>query len=315
MHIVAPPTPDHRVTVWTYRVLNTVFFSGIIVANGLARDIFDTKPTDKEDTWITPSGPTFAIWGLIYTTLLAFVIFQLLPFTTDVSNPAGAAAFDEITRRVHGYFLLTCVLNVLWLYIWSRRIVPLAFFVLLLLVVVLSMIYVRQRRLMLAPSVEEAPAQEGSPLLGHYGPILSTPSEHPWWIVLLSRLPFGLYLGWTTAATCVNLFIWLFPIDPENPFPNVPYSIAAVVFLSAIGVVLPFTKGGDVTITLVLAWALHGVSDSKAIHYYPGKEADTMKWVSSTASKGLLVVAAVAVVYRIVLAYRSRAAERARMNA
>ena len=56
-----------------------------------------------------PAGYAFSIWSLIYLSVTAFAIYQLLP--------ANLARF----RNVRSMFIVTCVLNCAWIYFWHHQ--------------------------------------------------------------------------------------------------------------------------------------------------------------------------------------------------
>ena len=71
------------------QVVNVVAFVVMVVVNGLAGSttllggVTSADVSDMYPTLITPAGFTFAIWGIIYTLLLLFTIYQLLPKNRD----------------------------------------------------------------------------------------------------------------------------------------------------------------------------------------------------------------------------------------
>lgn len=146
------------------------YLSNALPLNGrTAGEISDALPS-----LITPAGYAFAIWGLIYTALTGFVIYQALP--QQRRNPH--------IRRIGYLFVLTNLANAGWLLAWHYGFYPLSVFVMLILLVTLIAIYVRLDI--------GKPAGEGEPAR-------STADK---WLV---HLPFSLYLGWITVATIVNI--------------------------------------------------------------------------------------------------------------
>ena len=64
--------------------------------------------SDKYPSLFTPDGFTFAIWGLIYLSLTAFVIYQALP----------AQRGNADIGRIGIWFKLSCAANALWIFAW-----------------------------------------------------------------------------------------------------------------------------------------------------------------------------------------------------
>jgi benzodiazapine receptor len=89
---------------------------GMILVNWMAgkgyiNGITTGEISDKYETFITPAGYAFAIWGLIYLGLIAFSIYQALP--------KNAARF----RSVRSVYILSCVINCAWIYFWHYEMI------------------------------------------------------------------------------------------------------------------------------------------------------------------------------------------------
>jgi len=72
-----------------FQIVNIVVFVVTLIVNGLAgsttllNGVTSGEVSDLYPTFITPAGFTFAIWSVIYTLLLLFVIYQALPINKD----------------------------------------------------------------------------------------------------------------------------------------------------------------------------------------------------------------------------------------
>ena len=92
------------------QVLNVVTFAGTVAVNGLAGSTtllggkLSAEVSDLYPTLITPAGFTFSIWGIIYTLLLVFVVYQVLPRNRNQS----------FLQRISFLFALSGVLNIFW---------------------------------------------------------------------------------------------------------------------------------------------------------------------------------------------------------
>jgi benzodiazapine receptor len=96
----------------TLQIANLGALAVTIIANLLSNILmFDGKTvgeiSDAYPNLFTPAGYVFSIWGLIYTLLLLFAVFQALP------KQRGKPFLHEIGY----YFVLSCVANVMWLYL------------------------------------------------------------------------------------------------------------------------------------------------------------------------------------------------------
>jgi benzodiazapine receptor len=56
-----------------------VVVNGLVVSTTLLGGVTSADVSNMHPTLITPAGFTFAIWGIIYTLLLLFTVYQLLP--------------------------------------------------------------------------------------------------------------------------------------------------------------------------------------------------------------------------------------------
>ena len=94
--------------------LNIIAFVAVVIVNGLAGSTTliggqDTaQVSDNNFTLITPAGYTFAVWGIIYTLLGLFVIYQALP-----------SGKGKTTEKVGWFFILSCIANICWLFLWQ----------------------------------------------------------------------------------------------------------------------------------------------------------------------------------------------------
>nr|QFG73998.1 MAG: hypothetical protein [Megaviridae environmental sample] len=108
--------------------------------------------SDQNKTLITPDGITFSIWGIIYVIVGTYV------FTNTKTSTLGF--YSKI-------FILSCILNIMWLLTWINGHVKVSSFVLFL-------------------------------LCGCVG-ILANNNEY--------KRYFGAYFGWTMLAATLNMLI------------------------------------------------------------------------------------------------------------
>ncbi len=210
------------------QILNITLFGTVITVNALANIIpFNGQTTgelsDSFNSLVTPAGYVFSIWGLIYTLLAVFVVYQALPSQKENRN------LDKL-----GYaFVWSCIFNVAWIFAWHFNQFLLSELFMLGLLVSLMVAYVRlgigqQKGL----SVRER---------------------------IATHLPFSIYLGWITAATILNTTVLLLSIGftggANAPFFGVAMIIAAVI----IGITV-LLRRGDFPYTMVLVWAFIGIA-------------------------------------------------------
>lgn len=160
------------------QITNVVLTASVIFVNYLANGLplggkntgeiaayFNQDPTLVK---IIPASYAFSIWGLIYVGLLAFVIYQLLPSQRE----------SPVARSIGWWYALSCVGNIVWIFVWHMTDTTWSILPMLLILVSLLMVYIKA---------------------GIFGKNAS-PMEK-----LFYYVPFSLYLGWITVASIVNI--------------------------------------------------------------------------------------------------------------
>jgi hypothetical protein len=109
----------------------------------------------------------FSIWGLIYIGLIAYAIYQVLPAQRD--NPR--------LQSIAYIFILSCLANIAWLFLWHYEIFEFTLVAMLVLLISLIAIYLRL-------DIGRSEVSTGEK-----------------WAV---HIPFSIYLGWITVATIAN---------------------------------------------------------------------------------------------------------------
>ncbi len=171
---------------------------------------------------ITPAGYVFSIWGLIYLSLIAFTIYQALPRYRE--SPA--------VKAVGILFALSCFFNILWIFLWHYQQVGWSFIVILLFLATLVIIYLR---------------------LG------AVTAERNIYDRILVKFPFSLYLGWLSAATIVNLNVWLYNIGWLGIGAGGVFFTILMLIIAALLAVAVFYLRQDYIYSAVFVWALIGI--------------------------------------------------------
>lgn len=118
-------------------IANIVAFIGVLVINYLATSL----PIGGNTTWalsdlypnlFTPAWITFSIWGLIYLSLLWFVIRQIIDLYKKNSH--------NITKKVWIWFLISCLINISRIFAWHYKFVLLSVIIMLLFLITLIII-------------------------------------------------------------------------------------------------------------------------------------------------------------------------------
>ena len=203
-----------------------------LVVNGLANVLpingqNTGEISDRFHVYFVPAGYVFSIWGLIYVGLIAYAIYQALP--TQRMNPR--------LRSTGWWISLGGLANIAWIFLWHYNHFTMTLVAMLILLGTLIITYL------------------------NLGIGRSKTSATETW---MARVPFSIYLGWITVATVANItdvldFIkWnRFGIEPEIWMSIV---LLAVLVISAL---MNFIRR-DIAYTLVILWALAGISIKQA---------------------------------------------------
>eukprot|EP01063_Lacrimia_lanifica_P010405 TRINITY_DN1711_c0_g1_i1.p1 TRINITY_DN1711_c0_g1~~TRINITY_DN1711_c0_g1_i1.p1 ORF type:complete len:305 (+),score=82.48 TRINITY_DN1711_c0_g1_i1:42-956(+) len=146
--------------------------------------------SDKYESYITPAGYAFSIWGVIYTLLLCFVVWQCFP------GPKRNA----VVARLSWWFVVSCAANGSWIIAFSYGLHEEAVWVSNALIVVLlvSLAAMQQRFQWFARYLGADRKPKAEYALGHR-----------WAEMVVLDLPFTLYFGWVTLATVLNVTLSL----------------------------------------------------------------------------------------------------------
>jgi len=208
---------------------NVFFLIGTVILNGLSNGTI--RPgvgigdlSDKYFTLFAPAGLTFSIWGVIYTFLIGFAIYQ----ARDIFR-ANKADMPWLTK-MGPLFILSCLCNMVWLVVWLYEYIGIALLLMLGLWGSLFLIYLRIGR-------EELKG-------GAF-----------WWV----KVPFSIYLAWICVATIANVSAWLVSMSWEPLlFSAEMWTVVMVIIAGILGAVIAFVRR-DIPFALVFLWAIYGI--------------------------------------------------------
>ncbi len=212
------------------RIIPVLSLSVVLVINFLANYLPIGGRTTGEvsasyPTLFTPAGFTFSIWGVIYLSLITYVVYQLLPRNKYRSN------FDRINR----HFVVNCAANALWMVCWHYELITLS---LILMGVILTS------------------------LIGIYRHILPDKIEG-FRDRLFIRIPFSLYLGWITVATLANISVEQTVIGMDNwIMTKTVWVFVELALAGAVGTVM-IIRYRDPIFGGVVAWAAYGITEKQ----------------------------------------------------
>jgi translocator protein len=215
-------------TTVALQVGNILAFAATLAINGIAgTSILGGKTTaeisDQYNTLITPAGYVFAIWGIIYALLAAFVVYQALP--SKRNNP--------FQKNISALFIISSLFNIGWIFLWQYGYIALSVAPITALWVTLAAIYLRLKIGKSNASLREK---------------------------VCVQLPFSVYFAWITVATAADIAAatsyagWL-----KWTSTDTAWGIFAVAILLAITLVVIVTRR-DVAFSLVVIWALAGIA-------------------------------------------------------
>jgi benzodiazapine receptor len=218
---------------------------------------------DSFEVYFVPAGYVFSIWSVIYLGLIAYSVFQLIP--AQRKNPR--------LRQTGWWFVLSCAVNSIWLFLWHYGYFALSVVAMLILLISLIVIY-----LWLDISRQTVPTVER-------------------WLV---HLPFSVYLGWITVATIANITAFLDFIN-WNGFGIAPeiWTIIMLVVAIAVAGLMAYSRQ-DIGYLLVLIWAFIGIGI---------EQSDTSK----VANAAYLAAAIVAIFVILVIIQKYRQTRRPEM--
>jgi hypothetical protein len=209
------------------RLLNIVTLVLALVLNGLATTgviggVSTGELSDAFPSLFTPAGYVFSIWGLIYSLLIAFAVYQALPAQRD--NPR--------LERLGYLFVLSNLFNGGWIIAWQLQAIALSQ---LLMLGILASLILAYRQLGV-----------GRERLG------STET-------VAIQLPFSVYLGWISVATVANTTVLLLTLGVDGGAAAALWTAVAIVAALGIGALVLWRRG-DIAFALVLVWAFAGIA-------------------------------------------------------
>lgn len=183
----------------------------------------------------TPANYVFSIWGVIYTLLIVFTIFQA----------RSSERNEDYLKQIGFLYLLGAIINIVWLTIFHYSYPPPNDLILLTTVpifglfLVLLLIYLR-----LGVGVNQVSRR----------------------VKLAVHLPLSVYLGWLSVATIANTASVLNYIGRS---PGIPQAIqeswtAAVIVVALIINLLILVRRRDFAFNLVFVWATVGIATKQS---------------------------------------------------
>jgi benzodiazapine receptor len=197
-----------------------------ILINGLSNtSILGVKNvgeiSDSYPTLFTPPGYVFSIWGVIYTLLLVFTVYQILPKRQD----------KPFIGRISYYYVISSLANCTWILLWINEHIVLSTVMMFMLLLSLITIYLRLE-------------------IGKNASLRER---------LMVHLPFSVYLGWITVASIGNVAVTLVALNWDGwGISDLSWTLLMIAVTIILTLTVIITKG-DFGYSLVVAWALIGI--------------------------------------------------------
>ena len=199
-----------------------------LVMNGLATGLPLNNITTGEisDMWVnyfTPAGYVFAIWGVIYTGLIAFTIYHSLPSQRE----------NNRLRSLSWLFVFTNLLNSAWIVAWQYLYVKTSWVIMLVFLATILVLYAR------------------------IGTGIKPTSRKEYWLI---NVPFSIYTAWITVATIANTTVFFQSLGWETtPTTMAPIWSAFVIVVGAVITGYVVYTRRDVAYAGVVIWAYVGI--------------------------------------------------------
>jgi hypothetical protein len=182
----------------------------------------------KFDTVFTPAGITFAIWGLIYTSLFAFCLFHLYKSFSKGSS----CQVNQDTQNIGWLFVINNISTGFWLIAWVNE--------QLLVSVVLMMI---QLFTLIRISIK-----------AH----ISNPDRSVQ-TVILTQFPLSIYFGWICIASIANISAWLKFTGWNGMGISESFWVIILIGIATLLSLFIILVRRNLPFGFVILWALYGI--------------------------------------------------------
>jgi hypothetical protein len=191
------------------------------INNRLTGEISDSIPN-----LFVPAGLTFSIWGVIYTLLVLFAIYQIRDLFRKEKTDM------PFLEKIGVLFIISSIANVIWIILWHYEQVIFSLLAMILLFVSLLLIYLRLE-------------------IGKSDILLKEK--------LFVQLPFSVYIGWITVATIANVTAVLVEIGWDGFGISQQTWTILIIIIATILTILVLYNRKDYAYSAVIIWALLGI--------------------------------------------------------
>jgi hypothetical protein len=245
-------------------VLNAfIFILHVIISYSTQFKLINNKDvgevSNNYSSLFTPAPITFAIWGLIYFSLLCFSVYHIIKaWKRPSTEPA-----NQDTFRIGPWFIINNLATAAWLIAWTNELIGLS--VLLIFVQLISLVIINTR-------------------LPVYDPSRELTSK------IFTQFPMSIYFGWLTIATIANVSSYLAGQDWTADMNEVNWTVI-MISIAVILTVAVIISRKNVFYGLVVIWALYGIIQ-KRLNVNVGNTGQIPdKAIVNVALAGIVIVA------------------------
>ncbi len=211
-------------------ILNFLSVILVIIVNYYSQTIQINNNTigslsNEYENLFTPAGYAFAIWGLIFLSLLVYVFFQI--------NRAFFSEKDsDFISKAGPWFIIANVANAAWVVVWLFEYTGIS--VILMFVMLFSLM-----KIVLNTNMERWDA--------------------PLKIIAFTWWPICLYAGWITVATIANISAYLSKIGWDGLiFNKIQWTIIMILVAGVINILMIYKRNMR-EFAVVGVWALFAI--------------------------------------------------------
>ncbi len=197
-----------------------VLFVNYYSQTGQINGITIGKLSDEYSNLFTPAGYAFAIWGIIFMGLIAYVIYDIIQ--VFVKNKK----LDE-SKNTGYWFALVNLANASWVVAWLYEYTGLS--VVIMLIMLFGLIFIL--------------------IKAEVGLYKVRPS-----LVIFNWWPICLYAGWITVATIANIAAYLSKINFQGFMSEVQWTLLMLIIAAFVNLFMIWKRNLKV-FALVGVWA------------------------------------------------------------
>ncbi len=179
--------------------------------------------SDQYPNLFVPAALTFSIWGVIYILLIIFVVYNIIKAFKDA---------DFINRRLDILidFVITCILNIAWVFAWHYEKIVLCVIIMILFLLTLLSIFVSQKKLQKTEKLS-----------------------------ILYTVPIDFYLGWISVASIANITALLVFYGFSGFGISASIWTAIMIIIGGILGLIMLFKYDSIAYSIVIIWAYIGI--------------------------------------------------------